>query len=87
MVQPTLGLLPGPKAPDVIVGFRLDAGSHEILAAQAAALQVSVHALAKSYVLQLLHSEQERIVLHRDGSLRPAQLTPLDPTECGLQYL
>lgn len=66
MLQPTLGLLPDPKAPSVNVGFRLDAGSHEILAARAAGLQVSVHALAKSYVLQLLHSEQERIALHRE---------------------
>ena len=53
-----------PKPPRPGVGFRLDEDCHKILAQRAALLKVSIHALARTYVLQLLREDEERVVLH-----------------------
>ena len=50
------------------VGFRLDEASYRVLAERAARLGVSVHALARNYVFEMLQSTEERTVL-RDALL------------------
>ena len=53
-----------PKTPRPGIGFRLDEESLQILVQRAALLKVSKHKLARTYVLQLLREEEERVALH-----------------------
>jgi hypothetical protein len=51
------------------VGFRLDESARSILGRRAAALGISAHDLARHYVLEALHSDEERAAL-RDAIVR-----------------
>ncbi len=56
--------LAGAKAPRRCIGFRLDQENHRALVERAAKFKVSPHDLARSYVIQVLQEQEERVALH-----------------------
>ena len=54
-----------------IIGFRLDPDSREALLGRASQRGISIHDLARIYVLEALHAETERTILEEGfGNLR-----------------
>jgi hypothetical protein len=55
---------PGPISLDSLtIGFRLDAPHRQVLEERAASLGISPHALARHYVIEMLHQAEEHVAL------------------------
>lgn len=53
------------KRPPETIGFRLDPDSNEVLARRAESMGLSVHELARHYLLEILNQEQERAIVQQ----------------------
>jgi hypothetical protein len=63
--KPTTECLSESEAPSATIGFRLDESSRDVLKTRANLFGVSIHALARQYVIEALVAQDEKPQIHQ----------------------